>query len=97
MFNKIAQLFKKFYFVTLALFLVWMIFFDQNDFISQYRMNKKLDDLEKEYSYYSEKMPEVEKEAQALKNNSAQLEKFYKEKYKKKKKTEEVFIIQREE
>ena len=68
--------------------------FDQNDFISQYRMSKKLSDLENEYTYYQDRMPEVLNESQALKNNSVQLEKFAREKYLMKKKTEEVFIIQ---
>jgi cell division protein DivIC len=94
--SKLPKFAKNFYVVTAALFLVWMLFFDQNDFISQYRMNKKLDDLEQEYVYYEERMPEVISESQALKNNSRQLEKFAREKYLMKKKTEEVFIIQEE-
>lgn|SRR5688500_15023796 len=94
--SKLPKIAKNFYVVTAATFLVWMLFFDQNDFISQYRMNKKLDDLEDEYVYYEERMPEVISESQALKNNSYQLEKFAREKYLMKKKTEEVFIVQEE-
>lgn len=59
-------------------------------------MNKKLKDLENEYTYYQEKMPEVLSEMRALKNNSYELEKFAREKYLMKKKTEEVFIIKEE-
>jgi cell division protein DivIC len=73
------------------------LFFDQNDLISQFRMNQKLNDLEDEYAYYAEKMPEVERESQALKNNTSELEKFAREKYLMKKKSEEVFIIKEEE
>jgi cell division protein FtsB len=94
--SKLPKIAKNFYFLTAATFIVWMLFFDQNDFISQYRMNKKLDDLEDEYVYYEERMPEVISESQALKNNSYQLEKFAREKYLMKKKTEEVFIVQEE-
>lgn len=60
-------------------------------------MNKKLNELENEYTYYQEKMPEVMNEMRALKNNSYELEKFAREKYLMKKKTEEVFIIKHEE
>ena len=96
MLKKLPHFPKNFYAIAGLLFLTWMLFFDQNDFISQYRMNKKLNDLENEYSYYEEKMPEVLNESQALKNSSIQLEKFAREKYLMKKKTEEVFIIQEE-
>jgi cell division protein DivIC len=97
MFKKLPGLAKNFYVVIGVLFFVWMLFFDQNDFISQYRMSRKLGDLENEYSYYGEKMPEVLNETQALKNNSAQLEKFAREKYLMKKKSEDVYIIVEEE
>ncbi len=97
MFKNIPSFAKNFYLVTLVSFLVWMLFFDQNDFISQYRMSKKLDDLENEYSYYEQRMPEVLTESQALKHSSAQLEKFAREKYLMKKKSEDVYIIVQEE
>ena len=96
MFSKLPNFTKNFYVVTGLLFFSWMLFFDQNDFISQFRMNKKLNDLESEYSYYEEKMPEVLNESQALKHSPIQLEKFAREKYLMKKKTEEVFIVQEE-
>lgn len=96
MFSKLPNFTKNFYVVTSLLFLAWMLFFDQNDFISQFRMSSKLGDLESEYSYYEEKMPEVLNESQALKHSSIQLEKFAREKYLMKKKTEEVFIVQEE-
>jgi cell division protein FtsB len=96
MFKKIPPLAKNFYVLTSAFLLIWMLFFDQNDFISQYRMKKKLNDLENEYAYYQEKMPEVMLEMRALKNNSSELEKFAREKYLMKKKTEDVFIVKQE-
>jgi cell division protein FtsB len=94
MFKKLPPFARNFYVVTGAFILVWMLFFDQNDFISQFRMGQKLNDLENEYAYYQEKMPEVILEMEALKNNSEDIEKFAREKYLMKKKTEEVFIIQ---
>lgn len=96
MLKKLPDFTKNFFVVTGVSLFAWMLFFDQNDFISQYRMNKKLRDLENEYSYYEQKMPEVYSESQALKHNSAQLEKFAREKYLMKKKSEEVFIVQEE-
>jgi cell division protein FtsB len=96
MFKKLPPFARNFYVVTGILFLIWMLFFDQNDFISQYRMKKKLKDLENEYSYYEEKMPEVLTESQALKNNPSLLEKFAREEYLMKKNTEQVFIIKEE-
>jgi cell division protein DivIC len=96
MIKKLPPIFRNFYFLTGILFFVWMLFFDQNDFISQYRMKSKMKDLENEYSYYEEKMPEVLNETQAIKYNTSQLEKFAREKYLMKKKTEQVYIIREE-
>jgi cell division protein DivIC len=90
---KIPALFKNFYFIFGVSFLVWMLFFDSNDFISQYRMSEKHDDLSDEKLYYMEKIDEVNNDRQALLSNPQKLEKFARETYRMKKKTEDVYVV----
>ncbi len=93
MYKRIPKLFRNFYFVTTVLFLAWMIFFDSNDFITQYQMSKKLSDLENDKQYYLDKIEEVQKDRKELMSNTELLEKFAREKYLMKRPNEDVFIV----
>ncbi|MBB6611344.1 septum formation initiator family protein [Pontibacter sp. Tf4] len=93
MLKRIPKFFRNFYFITTALFVVWMLFFDSNDFITQYQMSKQLSDLEDVKEGYLEKMEEVEKDRKALMGNADLLEKYAREKYLMKRPNEDVFII----
>jgi len=93
MLKHVPKIFRNFYFITTVLFLVWMLFFDSNDFITQYQMSKKLADLEEDKQHYLEKMEEVQQDRKELLGNPALLEKFAREKYLMKRPNEDVFII----
>ena len=88
---------KNFYFLIGAFFLVWMLFIDTNDFYSQYKKRRKLNDLENEKEYYIQKIIEVEKDREELLSNNKLLEKFAREKYLMKKPTEDLYVIVLEE
>lgn len=70
-----------------------MFFFDANDFITQYQMSKKLNDLEEDKEYYVQKIAEVQKDRTELMSNPELLEKYAREKYYMKRPGEEVFIL----
>lgn len=93
MIRRIPKFVRSFYFLTGMLFLVWMLFFDSNDFITQYRMNRELRDKEEMKEYYLEKMAEVQQDREELMGNPELLEKFAREKYLMKRPGEDVFII----
>ena len=93
MIKRIPKFFRNYYFITTALFLVWMLFFDSNDFITQFQMRHQLRELEQEKEHYVEKMAEVEKDRRELMGNPELLEKFAREKYLMKRPNEDVFII----
>ncbi len=84
---------RNFYFLSTAVFLIWMLFIDSNDFISQYKLSNKLSGMEEQKSYYLEKIEEVQKDREELMSDDKLLEKFAREKYFMKKETEDVFII----
>jgi hypothetical protein len=71
-----------------------MLFFDINDFINQYFSVKKMDDLEEEKTFYKEKTLEVMKEREEVLSKPHLLEKFAREKYLMKKKTEDIYVIE---
>jgi cell division protein DivIC len=93
MWERVPRIFRSFYFLVTAGFLTWMFFFDENDFIRQYQMSKKLSDLEEEKEYYVAKIAEVQKDRHELMSNADLLEKFAREKYLMKRPTEDVFLI----
>lgn len=93
MFKRLPKFTRNFYFIASLTFLVWMLFFDTNDLITQYKLSQKLSDLKAEKAYYQEKISEVKKDREELLSNKALLEKFARENYFMKKKTEDLYVI----
>lgn len=91
--SKIPTAFKNFYFITFTVFAVWMLFFDSNDIISQFKLSKKQSELESAKEYYEDKIVDVKNDKEALLNNEELLEKLAREKYLMKKESEDIFII----
>jgi len=83
---------NKFFWVTAA-FLVWMLFFDKNDLLSQYQYHQEVSKLKTERDFYTKETEKVTKDLSELTSNPAQLEKFAREKYLMKKDNEDVFVI----
>jgi len=84
---------KSFYFVAGIAFLFWMLFIDSNDLFSQYKLTRQLKNFRQEKAYYTNKIEEVKKEREELLSNKALLEKFAREKYLMKKKSEDIYVI----
>jgi cell division protein DivIC len=94
--RQIIPLFRNFFSATGILLLVWMFFFDANDFISQYKLTKKYEDLQRERQYYINKIEEVKLEQSEVFGSQFLVEKFAREKYLMKKPTEDIYIITKE-
>lgn len=94
---KLPKYTKNFYFISGAFFLIWLLFFDSNDLINQFRISAQLNGLENQKRYYQEKIIEVEKERQKLLNNTEMLEKYAREKYLMKKPNEDIYVVVEEE
>lgn len=93
MLKRIPPIFRNFYFLATAAFIVWMSFFDSNDFFTLYGLKKKISDLESDKSYYTERIEEVKNDREELKSNSDLLEKFARERYLMKKESEDLYVI----
>ena len=91
--NRLPQWTKNSYFLLGLGFLVWMLFFDTEDLITQYRLRKRFKDLITEKAYYLEQIAKLEKDREDLASNEDLLEKFAREKYFMKKKTEDLYVV----
>lgn len=83
---------NKYLITTLAL-MVWLLFFDKNDILSQVERTKELRALEEERDYYQAEIEKSKQDMKELQTNPKNLEKFAREKYLMKKPNEEVFVI----
>ena len=93
---RLSKYTKNFYFIFTALFLIWMLFVDANDFVTQYKLNQQRKNLEDDKAYYQDKIAEVRNEREELLSNDKLLEKFAREKYLMKKPGEDLFIVVKE-
>lgn len=83
---------NKFTIASLA-FVVWMLFFDQNDLSSQMHYSKQRKNLEAEKDFYEKEISKVEKSLEELSSDLKKLEKFAREKYLMKKDNEDLYVI----
>ena len=94
-YNKIPPFFRNKYFLTGLVFLVWLVFFDRNNLISQFEMRKELKSLRNEAKYYKEQYLKDSAELYRLENDSVELERLGREKYMMKRDSEDIYIIVR--
>ncbi|MDJ1504957.1 septum formation initiator family protein [Cytophagaceae bacterium BD1B2-1] len=90
---KLPPFTRNFYFATSAVFLVWMLLFDTNDMISQFKLWRQTVELEEQKKHYVKEVLKVKKEREELMGSPRLLEKFARERYLMKKNTEDVFVI----
>ena len=81
------------YFISVALFLVWMLFFDPKDWGLIYDRQMKLNELEKSEAHLTIQIQETKKELSQLKTNAQTIEKYAREKFYLKKDNEDLFIV----
>jgi len=85
------------YIMTVVVFLVWMTFFDENNFISLAENRWKLAELQDEKEHYMHEINESAADLKLLQNDKELLEKFARERYLMKKENEEIFVFAVEE
>ncbi len=84
---------KNKYFIVLACFLVWMIFFDPKDWGLISARKEKLRELEKSEKHLNAQIAETRTELNLLKNSAQTIERYAREKYLMKKDNEDVFLV----
>ena len=84
------------YTLVMLFFIVWMLFLDNQSYWDQRSLNKQINELEDNKSYYQQEIAKDEKSIKNLKN-PGQTERYAREKYYMKKDSEDIYIIDIEE
>lgn len=95
--EKITSLFQvlwKFKYIAVAVFfVVWMVFFDKQNYFYRARLDREAEALIKDTLFYAQEIQENTKRLEELNGDKAALEKLGREKYLMKKDDEDVFVI----
>jgi cell division protein FtsB len=87
------RLLRQFYTGSFVVWLIWIVFIDDNNVRVVWSNYWRMKDLEQERNYYLHKIREVRKEREEVFGNRKLLEKWAREKYLMRKPTEEVYVI----
>jgi cell division protein DivIC len=92
--TRIPSILRNKYLLTGVGFLVWMLFFDERDFVTTFiKQRQELRALEKGESYYSERIASTKAELEKLRSNPSLVEKYARERYLMKRDNEDLFLI----
>lgn len=81
------------YVIIISIFIVWMLFFDENSFLNHREFNKEINKLKSEQEYLNNEIKQDKELINKLKNKE-ELEKFAREEYHMKKENEEIYLIE---
>ncbi|MFX3625860.1 MAG: FtsB family cell division protein [bacterium] len=79
--------------MVIVTFVIWMLFFDKNNWWDVMSLQKTYNKVKEERDYYKEQAEIAKSEYNALFTHPDSLEKFAREKYLMKKDNEDVFVI----
>ncbi|MFN4235463.1 MAG: septum formation initiator family protein [Bacteroidia bacterium] len=92
-FERIPSPLKNKYILTSLGFIIWLLFFDRHDIISQIKLSKELKKMEEKKAFYLKEIENDSKKLNELLTNPKTLEKFAREKYLMKKDNEDIFVV----
>ena len=81
------------YIWVLLFFITWMIFLDNYSYFGHRILDKQIEDLKDNATYYNQEIKKDKENIKQLKN-SEQIEKYAREKYYMKKDSEDIYIIE---
>ena len=73
--------------------MLWMVFFDSNNLLTRNKLQEKLDGLNVEKQFYLQEIKKDSTLTDQLLSDSAQLEKYARERYLMKKDKEDLFLV----
>ncbi len=88
----VKPIFNK-YLIALAAFVVWITFFDENNWRQHQQNRKELALLEAQVNTYKQKIEADKRKLYELQTNDANLEKFAREQFLMKKADEDIYVI----
>lgn len=94
---RIVKIITNKFFIASLLFLVWILFFDENSIVSHQKNKRQLRDLTRQKEYYIERIASDKQKLEDLKSGKEELEKFAREQYHMSKPDEDIFIVVEED
>ncbi|MFP4621861.1 MAG: FtsB family cell division protein [Bacteroidales bacterium] len=91
--KRILPIFKNKYSLTFLIFLVWLVFFDQNNLVDRVRQINRQETLREEKDFYKQRITRDSVKLHQLKTSKENLEEFAREEYYMKKENEDIYII----
>jgi len=91
--KKILRIVSNKYLITGAAFIVWTVYFDQNDWVSLQQRQKELNGVKDNITYLNTEIARMNSERNALLTDPVMLEKYARENYKMKHTGEDVYVI----
>lgn len=91
---KIIRLLFNKYTITAAGFAVLMLFFDQNDYASVKEQNRELKEVKENIAHLNAEIAKYDADYDALMRNPQELERYAREKFRMKRDTEDLYVIE---
>ena len=91
--SKVFKLLANKWIIATLLFLVWIVFFDENSIVSHQKNKRRLYELKQQEEYYKERIAVDKQKLEDLKEGEEKLEKFAREQYFMSKSDEDVFVV----
>lgn len=88
-----SKLFRNKYVIVVLIFLLWILFFDENNIMAHRKNKQRLKALKEQCVYYREKIEADKQKMEELRSGTRSLEKYARENFYMTKPGEELFLI----
>ncbi|RMG25731.1 MAG: septum formation initiator family protein [Bacteroidetes bacterium] len=94
--KKLISILTNKYLLVLLIAGGWLMFFDPYNFMAQRKVSEQIETFKRDKAFYEAEIEALDYERDRLYNDAEELERYAREKYKMKKKGEDVFVIVKE-
>lgn len=91
--KKVFKILTNKYLVTAVAFVVWTVYFDQNDWITMQQRQKELNGIKDNITYLNTEITRMNAEKNDLLTNPKKLEQYARENYRMKHDGEDVYVV----
>jgi cell division protein DivIC len=91
--KKVIKIITNKYLLTGLAFVIWTVYFDQNDWMAMQQRQKELNGVKENIAYLNTEIAKMNKERSDLVNNPQVLEQYAREHYRMKHDGEDVYVI----
>jgi cell division protein DivIC len=93
LFRRIPSFLRNKFFIAGLGFVVWLLFFDRNDYFIQRERRTELQSLQTSKKHYQEQIDQERQFAENLRHDPATIERFARERYGMKRDNEDLFLV----